>query len=400
MAMQKRLALGAIALLCALFAVRSVQRASEVPPLYNWDMTCYVALAIAWGESDPEVIHRRTYETLQAEVPEEYYRAIITGGVKQSRYEDPAAFHEHLAFYRARILYTYPIYLLNRFFDVPLTSATWGISRAAWFGLACLMAIWAAGSLGWFWGLPVGTLLAHAPWFVSHLGFSSPDLQATLLTCLGLYFLIERRKDIVGAALLTATIAIRPDTVILALVLAAALWFFDRESRPSNRFLLIWSVGSVIAYVAVSKYAGAYGWWPLFWISFIKKEVFPSEIPGTPNWTFYLKVVQQKLTEIPHSGYYTLQRGVTGSTLPLAFVGLLMAGYEVVRRSGNAAFGRYSALFVAFGLTYGVRWILFPQLWDRFFAVLYACVPLVFLSIAAELSARREKMSGAPVEMP
>jgi len=389
MPVQKRLLLGAIALLCGLFLVRSLHRASQVPPVYNWDMVCYVALALGYGEDDPEELHAKTYETLQRECPPAVYQELIRGGVRSKRHGDVEAFTQHLNFYRARVLYTFPVYLLNSVFGVPFTVATYGLSRAAWVGLALLMCVWASRALGWAWGLPTGTLLAHAPWFITHMGFSSPDLLATLLTCIGLYFLVELRKDLIGAALLTATIGMRPDTVILALVLAAAIWCFDRERRPTLRFLAIWGAACLVTYLAVSRYAGAYGWWPLFWISFIKKEEFPAAIDTNIDWTFYFKVIQAKWEQIPWEGYYTLNRGVTGSTVPLAFAGAVLGAVALIRRSGNPAFARYTALFCALGVTYLVRWLLFPQLWDRFFAVFYACVPLVLLSLAATLATPR-----------
>ncbi len=380
---QKRLALGGIALLCSLFLVRSLHRASELPPLHNWDLTAYVALAIAYEGSEPEEVHRRTYEALRAELPPKVFADLTNGGVKRKRFEDPAALYQHLGFYRARIFFTFPVYLLNKLFGVPWTNATYWISRASWIGLALLMCLWASRSLGPYWGMPVGTLLAHAPWFVASMGFSSPDLQASLLTCLGIYFLVELRRDLVGAALLTATIGVRPDTVILALVLAAGIWFFDREQRPSRRFFAIWCGASLAAYFAVSKYAGAYGWWPLFWISFAQKEEFPAQIDTSPRWDLYFQVLRMRWEEIPGHGYYATPRRVTGSTVPLAFAGAVLAAVALIRRSGNPALARYTALFAAFFVTYSVRWLLFPQLWDRFFTVAYACVPLILLSIAS-----------------
>ena len=398
MPVKDRLILGATALLCALMLVRSLARAAEVPPVHNWDMTCYVALAIAYEESEPEAIHRRTYETLQAELPPAVYRGLVTGGVKQKRFEDPAALYEHMAFYRARVLYTYPLHLLNKLFGVPLPQGTYWISRGSWIALAILLCVWASRAVGPLAGMPVGTLLAHAPWFIAHMGFSSPDLEATVLTCLGIFLLVECKKDLAGAILLAATIAVRPDTVILALLLAAGLWLFDRGSRPSARFLAIWAGSCLAAYVAVSKYAGAYGWWPLFWISFIKKEEFPARIDTSPDWGLYFRVVRDQWRAIPWQGYYTLQRGVTGSTVPLAFFGAMAAALALLRRSARPELSRYTALFLAFAATYLARWLLFPQLWDRFFAVLYACVPLACLSIAAGFLAKEP--SAAPAGPP
>jgi len=380
---------GLVVVLCLLFCVRSVRQAAAVSPLYNWDMIPYIALAIAWEEDEPEVIHRRAYEAIADELPAEEFAKLVGGGVRRVRAEDPAAFYEHLAFYRARVLYNLPVYLLNKVFGVPFTNATWWMSRGAWFALAVLMAAWSMRALGWLWGIPIGTLLAHAPWLVAHMHYSSPDMQATLMTCLGLFLMIELRRDIAGAALLTAAIGVRPDTVILAVFLAGALWFFDREGRPAPRFLGIWLVATFVAYFAVQAHAGAYGWWPLFWISFVKKEAFPAQIPTSPDWGIYWTVLRAKVAAIPNPAYHVQgagnRWGVTGSTLPLAMIGTILAAFELARRARRREFARYQALFVALLATYAVRWLLFPQLWDRFFAVMYVCVPLVLLSMIVKL---------------
>ena len=98
MPVQKRLLLGAVALLCGLFLVRSLHRASQVPPVYNWDMVCYVALALGYGEDDPEELHAKTYETLQRECPPAVYQELIRGGVRSKRHGDVEAFTQHLNF--------------------------------------------------------------------------------------------------------------------------------------------------------------------------------------------------------------------------------------------------------------------------------------------------------------
>ena len=131
------------ALLIGLFAavmIRTVGTLAEHPRL-EWDALAYMGLALSWESDDPEVVHRGTYEAARRELKPKRFDWLTEAGVRKARYEDPGAFYEHLAFYRSRILYTVPVYLLHRA-GAPLSSATWWISLASFAALSGLVLVW------------------------------------------------------------------------------------------------------------------------------------------------------------------------------------------------------------------------------------------------------------------
>ena len=291
-------------LISLLFVLRSVRQAGSVPPFFNWDMVSYSALALAWGEEDPSVVHRSTYETLQRELPESVFRSLTTGEVRGARYRDQRAFTEFLAFQRSRILYTFPLYVLHEHLGLPLSRATWWMSRASWLALALLMCIWAARSLGAGPGFVVGALLAQAPWLVMQMGLSSPDLAATFLASLGVFFWLELRRDKAAATLLSASVLVRPDAILLCTALALVLWFRGSETERSRGFLALWMAVTWAGYLLLAKLTGAFGWWPFFRSAFGGMEIYPSEIPTQPDFGFYVETVKQKAAEFPYPGYF------------------------------------------------------------------------------------------------
>ncbi len=386
MSLGRRLLQALLLAACACLLVRAVLQAARQPPLYNWDLVSYVGLAIAYEEDDPAVIHRRTIETLTSELPGPVVLSLIGGPLTQARLADPAAFDQFMAFHRGRVLYTLPVYLLHKLGGVELTRATWWISRGAWLALACLLCLWSARAVGFEAGLVLGTALAHAPWLVTQMSFSSPDLLATLLACLGVYLLVERRRDAAGAAVLTAGILARPDALILCLLLAAALWHRAREAGPTRRLLALWAGAVVLLHLALVRFAGSYGWWPLFRMVFVEREPYPASIDPRIDLGLYWDVLRSRAAELPYPGYFLHPLGVEATTLPLAVCGVLIACIVLARRSGRPELLRHQALFAALLASCIVRWLLFPQLGDRFFAVAYASLGPACCSMGARLA--------------
>ncbi len=381
-----------LVVLCALVVDRTVR---GLRPAYNWDMLGYMALALEWDVDDPVEVHRQTYAAAKAELPRAAYAALVspTVPVRIGRFQNPEAFHEHLAFYRARVVPTYLIRVLHRC-GAPLSAATWWISVGAWVLTAVLLIAWLARRVPFWAAIVAGTCLAHAPPLLSTATLNTPDGLGTLLLLFGIFLFFERRALATGAGTLVLAIMTRPDAVILIGLLVVVLFLFERNARErvSARFLGGWLAASAVTYFAVQSYAGEYGWWPLFSISFLEKELYPSTLTSTPETAAYFAELGRQVALIPGTGYFTVGKAVTGSAFVfvyLAFATLLLALWRRVPRPETLQ--RFAALLVALLLSYAVRWVLFPQLWDRFFALLYLLVPLVAVSMAGTwIESRRE----------
>ncbi len=371
-------------MLALLLLGRTVQR---IPPLWNWDVLGYMALALEWTEDDPVEVHRATYDAARSDLEPAVFRELTDQRVevRRARFQDAEAFTEHIAFYRARVLFTLLTRLLHGA-GAPLPYAVWWLSLAAFAGTALLICRWLAGRTSLWSAVLGGLLLAHAPPLLVTARFATADGLGTLLACLGAYFLLERRRARVGAALLTISILTRPDAVILIGILAVALLWFERGAadRLGLRFHGLWLLASALAYLGVQSFAGEYGWWPLFQISFAGKAVHPAALPTEVDWTLYRAVLDAKLAEIPGGGYWSTPRLVSGSTFAFVYLGFGVIALGLLgRRLRDPRFGRHLALLAALGATYFLRWFLFPQLWDRFLAPVYVLVPLVIVSLVA-----------------
>ena len=81
---------------------RTVRQLALHPEL-NWDMLPAMALALEWETKDPVELHQRTYALAKAELAPEVYAQLTAPGVRAVRAEDPAAFHEHVLEFLAKV---------------------------------------------------------------------------------------------------------------------------------------------------------------------------------------------------------------------------------------------------------------------------------------------------------
>jgi hypothetical protein len=384
---------GALALaLTALVLARTVRHLDRDPAL-NWDMLPAMALAVEWTEEDPVEVHRRTYEAARAELPPEVFADLSAGvAVRAARYRDPQAFHEHLAFFRSRVLYTLAVRGLHAL-GTPLTRATWWVPLGAFALGAALFVLWCARYLPLALACVLALGLAHTPALLNQANTSTADGLATLLVLGGAYALLERRSFALGAVLLALAIGARPDSVILVGCLAAAAFLlYPRDERPSLRVLAAWVLASAGLYLGLARFAGEYGWWPLITISFEGKAVHPAALPTDVDWGEYGEILARQVDALPGDGYLKTPAGeFTGSTLVFLYAALAVLALVPALRA-RAAHGREAAVLAALLATYLVRFLLFPQLWDRFLAPFYALVPLCLLAMIV----REQRSRGTP----
>jgi len=388
--------LGALALVaCVLLVGRTL---GKIPPAWNWDVMGYMGLTLEWESDDPAEVHRQTYAAAQAELPPKVFMAHAHGNpVLEARFRDPAVFSEHIAFYRARVLPTFLMSLMHRA-GAPLSRSVWWLALGSFAATGLVMLLWLRRWMPLWLAALASTLLLHAPPLLGSASMATVDAFGTLLICLGAYLLLELRAPRAGAAVLVAAILARPDSVILIGILALVMGCMERReagSRLPAKFYAIWLGASAAAYLAVGYYARAYGWWPLFQISFNGKVVHPGELATSPDWGLWWSVIQEKWSQLPvdaaaraknlRAGYWGTPGLTTGSAFVFVYTGFLVLGLALWRRLPNRCKStRHAALLLALLATYFLRWFLFPQLWDRFFAPLYVLVPLVLFSMAAQ----------------
>ncbi len=365
--------------LLALFALLVGRTVLRAKPFLNWDVLVYMALALEWEVDDPVEVHRRTYAAAEDELSLPEFRWLTSSQLMRARYEDPAAFHEHLGFFRSRAGYTGILALLHRA-GVPLTGTVHVLSLGAWVAFALLFLVWASRHLPFWAAVPASLFFAHAPPLLAATSYATADGPAALVLLAGIYCLHERRSIAAGGALLALSVLLRTDAIVFVLAWTVLVLLFERTDRALCRGLLVTSVASLVAFFGVTAWAHDYGWWRLFQVSFIAKSLHPSALSSTPDLGTYFAVLSDIASAMPGNGYFETERTVVGSTLAFTYAGFALAGIVFLGRSGGRA--RSSVLLSALTLATLARWILFPRLWDRYHVLFYAAVPLVLLSAA------------------
>ena len=390
---------------CALLLACSVAWSlylSFQKPVFNFDLVDYVALTIEWREPDPALVQQRTYEVLRAELPPEVYADFTTGGAptvkgpfRERIVHDLEAFEANLGFHRGRYLYTLTVLGLHAL-GVPLVTATAWPNRFFWTLNAILVVVWARRHFA----LAPAALLAlgvlYSPPVLSQLPGSSPDSMAMFFLALAACVLIERRAFRAGLALLTLTVLVRSDFVLVCGGIGLALFLFaERERRPSVGQLALWLGACAVIYLAIARTARDPGWWAAF-IGVNRRVGTFDELPPVKA-SFYLIGMREKLRVMHYLGYDIGGDGsyVRGSTFVVAYAVAAVIGATLALRARWRELDLHVALLVGLAIATAVRIVVFPNLWDRYFVYLWVPVPLVLVALFTRLVARASEPPAA-----
>ena len=372
------------ALLLFLGVLGKVLHAAQERPALTYDMLDYMALTLAWEIEDPVELHRRTYEIAEAELPSEAYADLVKGRFRETMRADPAKFAENLAIHRGRVLYTLAVYLVYKL-GAPLHSATLWVSQAFFVSSVLFLLAWLLRHLPLAPAALVALALMLSPPVLSLAPTSMTDSMTLFAILLGTYAWIERGALRTAAAILTFSILVRPEIVILIFASVAALVLMvDVERRPSRRFLATWAAISVALFLLVRIVFDDPGWWPVFLISFLGRG--DGTLEALPGFDLgrYLSILKTEAADLFYAGYFIVGPIVNGSTFMLAFAGFAVAALAFGARSPAARETQHHrALLCALMLSCSIRYLLFPYLWDRYYVHFMVLVPVLLLAMVS-----------------
>lgn len=369
-------------------------------PIFNFDLVDYVALAIEWSEPDPVRVHQRTYEVLAAELPPEVYEDFTTGGnptpagpFRQRVRDDWKPFDANLGYHRGRYLYTLAVAGVHAL-GVPLVSATRFPNLVFWSLTAILILVWARRHYAQAPAalLTLGVLVS--PPVLSQLPASSPDSLAMFLLTLALYLLIEHRAFRAAIGLMTLTILVRSDFVLVSGGIAAALFLLvERARRPSNAWLAGWLLACTTTYLLVASTARDPGWWAAF-VGMRRRVGDFSELPPFRIDHFFIGVRQQ-LESMSYLGYDIAGDGsyVRGSNFVFAYCAAAAVGIAVALRARLAELDVRAAVLAGLVVATLARVVVLPYLWDRYYVYLWVPVPMCLAGMLALLADRASTAS-------
>ncbi|MDP4248734.1 MAG: hypothetical protein Q8918_01350 [Bacteroidota bacterium] len=343
-------------------------------PEYNWDMLAYIAVVLSRTHKDIGEIHRDTYAAVRDQIPSASFQQLVNpaNNYRINVYRNDTAFYQQLPFYVVKPLYTTLVYLGYRSgFSLPASTVLPSVLACLF--IAGLLLIWFSRYLSLFYAAAAALLLMLSAPLLTVSGLSTPDaLSAFLLLCV-FYFIIEKPMLVPVIFFMTAAILTRLDNII-ACVLIVFLMAIAKEPpfkiRVSGFLGLFFWLSAV--YFMVSRAAGAFGFGILYYPSFLSYLNMAHQFHSVFSWSAYLQVFRSDAV----SGFYHSAIALFG------FLALLLF-YR--NRSGPLrSLSFYSLLPVLLCGIIGLRFILDPDISDRFYIPYYLFIAVLWVKSFTE----------------
>lgn len=270
-------------------------------PLHNWDMIAYVASAYELDGYGGRDLLDRTFRDVRSDVDSDTFRGLTEGKDSMERryretvHSDPRSLTQQIPFYSIRVVYIGLIRAVGRF-GVSYSKASYMVSAAcAALSVVVLARILTDAEVP----VAVLPLIAVASGLGELARHSSADALAFFFALLGAMTLLE------GSVLTFAFAAVLPlmrtDFILLSGLFLALEFFRGR------RMLSIASMAvAALAYAAVNREAGNYGWLTLFNFSTGALTPYPAQLAPSANWKDYARPYVSAEYDLISNGQFLL----------------------------------------------------------------------------------------------
>ncbi|MDP2363501.1 MAG: hypothetical protein Q8M94_06990, partial [Ignavibacteria bacterium] len=237
-------------------------------PVFQWDTIAYTACVKSIETKDISIIHHETYNEVKNSLGEQKFKWLTEDNqYREALAKNPDYFNQQLNLYKVKPLYIGVLYLLAKIGFNPVWSTLY---FSIFCSLACLFMIfiWLCRYYKRNYCALLTIILGIFANILAVSTESTPDAFSTLLLLLGLFYLFEKNRFILGNSILSLSIFARNDNLIfIQLILIYAL-FLNRGKTTLSIRLKIFLVINLVSYLLINHYAGAYDWWRFFHHSF------------------------------------------------------------------------------------------------------------------------------------
>jgi hypothetical protein len=342
-------------------------------PYKNWDMVAYVGSAISWQEREPAVIHQKMLQDVKQAVSARQYREITENALSKN----PENFVQNLPFYTSKPVYITGVWLIRAAgLTRTYAAATWVLSALSFAGFAILLLAWRPEYIHRSVWLLV---LAGFCWFGNHplsilARYSTPDSMALMAVFGAFLSLFRLNRPSLGVVLILFAILIRPETVGLAVMLAAICFVMEKSQTPLTRTQsAVMGIAAIILFFSIQKLFGGYGYQKFFYYTYVRIIPNPADVEVHLSLADYWLGLRNGLNNI-----FTDSR-----LLPFLFLSAIAAFFHFLRRPERSAYPWL--LLLAWG-NYAVRFLLLPAWRDyRFYSINYLLILIASCEMLASL---------------
>jgi hypothetical protein len=332
--------------------------------------TCWAIWEMQPCIDTPDVVkvHSLVYGELRANIPpgaREHLLGIERGvaadpnNSAHDRSLNPYHAAEFFPCYAIRPLFIEALHLLHRA-GLGLVRGLILISTLSYLGLGLLVFMWLKRYVSPIVAALAGLLLMISAPILSLGGHGTRDCLSTLVTFGGLYFLLVTPLLAPGFAFLLASIYIRTDNFLLA-VLTIALFWLSHRIKAAHAISL--SAVAIVSVWFINHFAGDYGLRMLYYRGFIGTPITPGEMVAQFSLNDYLRAARAGLG---------LLKG-----FPLIF--LLFGSISLIgcRQRNPIALALLTTLYA------GLHFLIFPLPEDRYFGPAYIGIGILAIASAA-----------------
>ena len=343
-------------------------------PEYNWDMLAYIAVVISGNQQDIAGIHRETYQAARDQTPPAAFHQLVNPAnpYRLNMFRNDTAFYRQLAFYVVKPLYTALVYLGYRAgFSLP--ASTMLPSVIAYFGIAILLFFWFSKYLDLLYAAAAALLIMLSAPLLTVSGLSTPDALSAFLLLAGFYFILQKPLLPVMLLFMTASVLARMDNIIvcvLTLFLLAVARKAPFKITKIGWFVIFLWLSAV--YLFVAHRASTFGFGAFYYPSFLRYLNMPHRFQAHFSLRDYLQVFRaDAITGFYHSAIALF-----------AFLALLL--FYKNGRAPLHGLSFYSLLPVLFCLIFLIRFMLDPDISDRFYIPYYLLIAVLWVQALTE----------------
>jgi hypothetical protein len=338
-------------------------------PFYNWDLLPYVASALSYEIDNITELHKTTYEIVSISIPKELAASLDSGTYLKHMFNNPVDFYSQLNFYKVKPLYIFLILFFYKL-GVPIVGATLLISTISVILASIIVYYWIARYINIYLAFGITVLIILESRLADLARVSTPDAFSALIIIISLYLLIEKKALKVAMALLVSSILIRSNNIIFVSMFTLYYIYIDFITKKKLKlcYAHIILIISLLIYLLINILVQPYGWWVLFYHSFVEEINNPNVFSLPFNLNLYLDVLQSSAKSLFVGGL---------SLASVLFCFMLISFFAL--NNMNKYIRDYKFLIYIIYINFILYFLLFPGVehWDRFFTPFYIIVTVI-----------------------
>ena len=363
-----------IVLLSGLFLLKSI---FSPEPRYNWDALPYMAAVLKMdGVENPGQRFLQTYENAEKHIPSDKFFEMVNANhpYRHAMHVDSKGFAEQMPIYMVKPLYVFVSFLSYKW-GANLFTATLIPSILSYYLVGLLFFFFIRVKLGNIWALVLTFLIAFLPSSQMVSAISSPDAMSTMLMIAGMMILFKRQNSIWASIIFALALLTRPDNVMFVFILYALLLIKSILEKQLIRQRLIELTLFLAAFFITTYISGNPGWKASFIHTFGGKQIYFISQARPFTWDIYFYTMDQ------------LYRSFSNKILVYFLFASLFVFWDY-GKSVNPFLFRFDfrqIVFITLGMTYLIRFLLFPDIHDRFYYVFFLILILVSIDKVSEM---------------